>query len=293
MKVKKVNAFTDLLSGGNPAGVVTNSPNLTEEQMKYVTKTLSVSETAFVFPSKIADYKVRFFSPELEVDLCGHATIASFFTMAQEGMFGNVKEKIIVDQETKAGILSVDIYFKDGACVKVMMAQRKPVLKGIHLNRENLAKSLNIKESEIDNTLPEQIVSTGLFTLPVCIKSLYVLKTMKPDFNLIKKICMDIGVGSFHVFSFETLEENSTYHARNFAPIYSINEDPATGTANGAVCSYLLKNKILKKKNLVCEQGDIIDRPGRVFVEIDNNNVKVGGRARFVEEKEIDLEEFA
>jgi len=255
MKVKRVNAFTETLRGGNPAGVVIDPTELTEYQMKYITKTLSVSETAFVFPSNVADYKIRFFSPTLEVDLCGHATIATFFIMAQEGIFGDVDEKITVDQETKAGILPVDIYFKDGNVEKVMMTQRNPILKGIHLDRKKIAKSLNVEISEIDRSLPEQIVSTGLFTLPVCVKSFDTLQAMKPDFD-----------------------------------DYGINEDPVTGTANGAVCSYLYKNKILKKKNLVCEQGDIIGRSGRVFVEIDNNFVKVGGKARLVEEKEIKIE---
>ena len=79
------------------------------------------------------------------------------------------------------------------------------------------------------------------------------------------------------------------YHARNFAPIYGVNEDPVTGTANGAVCGYLLKNRIIQENNLLCEQGDIMGRPGRVFVEINKNVVKVGGRAKIVEEKEIKL----
>lgn len=290
MKVKKVNAFTETLRGGNPAGVVIDSPELTEYQMKYITKTLSVSETAFIFPSNVADYKIRFFSPTLEVDLCGHATIATFFIMAQEGIFTEAEEKTTVDQETKAGILPVDIYFKEGNVEKVMMTQRNLILKGIHLNRKKIAKSLNVEISEIDRSLPEQIVSTGLFTLPVCVKSFDTLQAMKPDFDEVKAICKNIGAGSFHVFTFETIDETSAYHARNFAPIYGINEDPVTGTANGAVCIYLLKNKILKKKNLVCEQGDIIGRSGRVFVEIDNNFVKVGGKARLVEEKEIKIE---
>jgi len=290
MNVKKVNAFTETIEGGNPAGVVLNSPNLTENQMKNITKIMSVSETAFVFTSNVADYKIRFFSSTLEVDLCGHATIATFFTMAQKQIFKNMEEKITVDQETKAGILPVDIYSKEGNVEKVMMTQGKTILKGIHLDRRKLAESLNVEASEIDKSLPEQIVSTGLFTLPVCIKSFDTLKSMKPDFDEVKEICKDLGVGSFHVFTFDTIEETSTYHARNFAPMYGIDEDPVTGTANGAVCIYLYKNKILKKKNIICEQGDILGRPGRVFVEIDNNIIKVGGKAKLVEEKEIKIE---
>ena len=101
IKVKKVNAFTDSIYGGNPAGVVLNSPNLTDKQMAYISKILNVSETAFVFPSVNADFKLRFFTPELEIDLCGHATIATFFTMALENFFPDKINKIVT-QETKA-----------------------------------------------------------------------------------------------------------------------------------------------------------------------------------------------
>jgi len=290
MNVKKVNAFTDDISGGNPAGVVFDSPILSDMQMKSVSKILSVSETAYVYPSCVADYKTRFFSPTSEVDLCGHATIATFFTMAKEKIIASNKEKIGLDQETNAGILPIEILYKDGVVDRVMMTQSKPVFKGVHLSLDKITSSLNITKSEINTSLPEQIVSTGLFTCPLCVKTFETLKSMKPDFSLVKKLCHSMDVGSFHVFTFDTIEENSIYHARNFAPVYGINEDPVTGTANGAVCSYLYKNKIIDKKNLVCEQGDIIGRPGRVFVEIENNTVKVGGRAVFVLEKEIDME---
>lgn len=288
IKVKRVNAFTDSLDGGNPAGVLLDSPDLTDAQMAFITKQLSVSETAFVFPSNKADYKVRFFSPTIEVDLCGHATIATFFTTALNGVFPQDKE-IVVTQETKAGILPVSIYFSKGEVDKVMMTQGQAIYKNIHFDISKIAESLKIDTEEIDHTMPNQTVSTGLFTLPICIKSYDVLKNIKPDFEEVKHICNKINSGSFFLFSFETLNEDSLYHARCFAPVYAINEDPVTGTANGAVCSYLLKNNIIKDKELICEQGDIIGRAGRVFVDIKNDVVKVGGRAKIVEETEIEI----
>ena len=287
IRVKKVNAFTDSIKGGNPAGVVLNSPDLTAKQMAYVSKMFKVSETAFVFPSSNADFKLRFFTPEIEVDLCGHATIATFFTMALEDFFPDKINRIVL-QETKAGVFPVNINFtEDGNVDRVMMTQRKPIFKDIHLDILKIANSLKISRENINDSLPKQIVSTGLFTLPICIKSFDVLKKIKPDFNKIKKICNDLGTGSFHLFTFETIEHASVYHARNFAPVYGVNEDPVTGTANGAVCSYLIKNRIVQENNLLCEQGDVIGRPGRVFVEINKNIVKVGGRAIVVGEKEI------
>jgi len=288
INVKKVNAFTESLEGGNPAGVVLDSPDLTDEQMKHVSKVLSVSETAFVFPSKKAEYKIRFLSPDVEVDLCGHATIATFFTMALERVFSQ-NINTVVTQETKSGVLPVDIYFSDETVDRVMMTQATLRCKDICLDISILADSLNISVDEIDDSLPKQIVSTGLFTLPLCVKSFDILKAINPDFEKIKKLCNRFGAGSFHLFTFDTIEPNSTYHARNFAPVYGVNEDPVTGTANGAVCSYLLKNKMVKDRNLICEQGDIMGRPGRIFVEIDRDGVKVGGKARVVEEREISV----
>jgi len=287
VKVKKVNAFTDSTEGGNPAGVVLDSPVLTVDQMAYISKILNVSETAFVFPSKKADFKTRFFTPTIEVDLCGHATIATFFTMALEKKFPD-KKNMTLTQETNVGVLPVNIEFSDDKKLeRVMMHQSMPVIKDVKIDFCEVADSLNISVDEIDDSLPKQIVSTGLFTLPVCVKSFNTLKRINPDFDKVKNICNKIGVGSFHVFTFKTVEEKSVYHARNFPPLYGINEDPVTGTANGAVCSYLIKNRIIKNHSLICEQGDIIGRSGRVFVEIDNNSIKVGGRAKTIEEKVI------
>ena len=289
VKAKIVNAFTDSFEGGNPAGVVLNSPDLTDKQMADITKELKVSETAFVFPSSKADFKIRFFSPNIEVDLCGHATIATFFTMASEGIFEK-KQNMILTQETKAGVLPVSIEFlDDGKIYRVMMSQEKPILKDIYLDISEISDSLNLSKENIDSSLPKQVVSTGLFTIPICIKSYNVLKSIEPDFNKIKDICIKHNFGSFHLFTFDTHEPRSVYHARNFAPLYGINEDPVTGTANGAVCSYLLINKIIHENILICEQGDIIGRPGRVFVEIVKNSVKVGGKAKIVKEKEIKI----
>lgn len=286
IKVKKVNAFTDSINGGNPAGVLLDSPDLTDEQMIFITKQLGVSETAFVFPSKKADYKVRFFSPNVEVDLCGHATIATFFTMGLQVRFQNNKNTIVT-QETNVGVLPVDIIFQDQNLERVMMTQAKSVYKNIHFNISKIAYALHIDEKEIDSTFPLQLSSTGLFCLPICIKSYDVLKNIKPDFDEVKNICNKIDSGSFFLFSFETLNEDSLYHARCFAPVYGVNEDPVTGTANGVVTSYLKNNKKITDGAYICEQGDIIGRPGRVYVELKNDVVKVGGKAKIIEEKEI------
>ena len=117
---------------------------------------------------------------------------------------------------------------------------------------------------------------------------IWCLRNIQPNFSKIKKICKKYGIGSYHLFTFDTIESDSVYHARNFPPLYGINEDPVTGTANGAVCSYLFKNNIIKNDHMKCEQGDIIGRPGRLFVDIKNEIIRIGGKAKIVEVFEFD-----
>jgi PhzF family phenazine biosynthesis protein len=289
LQVIIINAFSESLTGGNPAGVVLNSPKLTDIQMKLICRKLKVSETAFIFPSNIADYDVRFFSPEIEVNLCGHATIATVYAMLINKYFNN--DLIVkLTQNTKIGIFPIEIFHdEDGIFDKIMMIQKRPEFKDIDLDISEIADSLNISKKLLEDDLPKQIVSTGLYTLPICVKSFKIIKNIKPDFNKIKNICIRYGIGSIHLFTFDTIDSNSIYHARNFAPLYGINEDPVTGTANGAVCSYLFYNNIISDFNLICEQGDIINRPGRVNVTINDNEVRVGGKAKLVEEKKISI----
>lgn len=289
IKIKKINAFSESNKGGNPAGVVLNSPILTDYQMKYICKNLKVSETAFIFPSKIADFYIRFFSPRVEVNLCGHATIATFYAMLKDNYFP-VKQFFCFKQETKSGILPVEIYHKkDGIFDKIMMIQKTIKLKDIKPDFSIISDALNIDRKSIDENIPKQKISTGLYTLPICVESFNAIKKIKPNFEKIKNICKKYKVGSMHIFTFDTIDPDSIYHARNFAPLYGINEDPVTGTANGAVCSYLLNNKIISKKELICEQGDIMKRPGRVIVNLNNNEIRVGGKAKLVDEIEVDI----
>lgn len=289
VNIHKLNAFTHHSHGGNPAGVVLDTPPLSEQQMKQISHILQVSETAYLFPSTTAHIKIRFFSPTTEVDLCGHATIATSYLLAQQQKNHHTHTHHTITQETNAGILPLDFYYKNSTVERVMMTQKPPTMKNITIPWDDIATSLNISKNQIDTSLPQQITSTGLFTLPICVTSLNVLKTVKPNFQKIAFQCKKLHTGSFHVFTFETIEPNSTYHARNFPPLYGINEDPVTGTANGAVSAYLIHHNYMKPGISVVEQGDIIGRPGRVIVDITRKKVKVGGIATLVETKTLEV----
>lgn len=287
LKVYTLNAFGKSATGGNPAGVVLDADNLSEIQMKAIAKEVGLSETAFLMKSDVADFKLKFFTPTKEVPLCGHATIANFFLL--------FKLEIIAPgtytQETNAGILNIDIK-EDGT---TFMSQTQPIFSGL-LDKNKIADSLNIPADDIFSDMPIEIVSTGLPDIIVPVNSLNSLLSIDPNFDLISKISKKHNAVGYHVFTFET-KSNAIANSRNFAPLYGIPEESATGTATGALASYLFKHNKLPVNNLNSldfEQGYSMSMPSEIKadLEVENgriSNVKVGGKCSNLKEMYIKI----
>jgi len=273
-----VRAFTKNPLKGNPAGVVLDADTLSREEMQRIAAEIGASETAFIMEGEGADYKIRYFSPKREVDLCGHATIAAFHAMAEVGLIR--KESVAV--ETNAGIINVDIIGK-----MVFMEQMPAVFKEAGIGRDEVAEALGIDVADMEN-LPLESVSTGLFSLKVPVKNLEVMRRMKPDFDMVEEICRKTGAGSIFPFTFETIHKECMVHARCFAPLYGVKEDPVTGTANAALGAYLKKHGMLKQNPYRAEQGVEMGREGTVMVEV-GERVKIGGEACLVMRGEIEV----
>lgn len=286
IKVFLVNSFAKTVEGGNAAGVVLDAEGLKDDDMKKIAKILGYSETAFVSNSEVADFKVRFFTPEEEVDICGHATIAAFHTMAEQWRIHPDK----YTQETKAGVLQVEL--KNDRTI--MMSQKPPQFLEVVI-KEEIAESLNINLNEMVEGLPTQIVSTGLRDIMVPIKNLDTLNAIKPDFDKVAEVSRKYNTIGYHLFTLETLGEAHA-HTRNLAPLYGIPEESATGTSNGALACYLFEySEINRKKatHLVIEQGYSMNKPSEIIVELETkeksiNGVKVGGKA--ISFTEVDVE---
>ncbi len=283
-----INAFTECEGGGNPAGLVICDNQefvLSEEDMQFIAKRLGFSETAFVMKSDICDFKIRFFTPNAEVDLCGHATIASFAYMFKQGL---IKEGLY-KQETKAGILEVKVDEKGFA----FMEQNLPIFFEA-LEKEEIAKSLGIEVSHITDNLPVQVVSTGIKDILVPVKSQEIMKNLAADMKLISDISKKYDVTGYHVFTLDTIGK-ATAHCRNFAPLYDIPEESATGTSNGALSCYLFKYNLINEKNadkLVFEQGYEMGRPSTILgrLEVIEGKVKqviIGGTGIIEKEEKI------
>lgn len=274
--VYTLNSFAKTKDGGNPAGVVLQADGLSDEKMLGIAQQVGFSETAFVQKSEKANYKVRFFTPNSEVELCGHATIATFALLKNKKMIDDG----ILCQETKAGILNIEVDHD-----KIYMNQNTPEYLNI-IDKNEVAESLNITQNDFISHLPIQIVSTGLKDIMIPVKSLDRLFSIKPDYKKIASLSKRYNIIGFHVFSLET-KFDSTAHCRNFAPLYNINEESATGTSNGALACYLYNHGVINQaqsSELVFEQGYSMRKPSEILVslKIDKNKiceVKVGGTA--------------
>ena len=267
-----VKSFTKNPKQGNPTGIILDAENLTDEQMLQIAKKLNFSESAFVQKSEKATYKNRFFAPEKEVALCGHATLATFHVLVETGKLSfDKKEELIITQETLAGILSVTGY-KNGL---IVMTQRDPEFFPEEKDRELITNLLGISIHDILNQ-PIQTVSTGTPKLIVPIISLEALMKIKPDLEGIKEYCKNNDAKGFYPYTSETREQDSDFCARQFNPLADINEDPVTGVAAGALGCYLKKYNLIKKNRFIIEQGFNLDKAGKMIVDVIDG-VKVGG----------------
>ncbi|MFB6096787.1 MAG: PhzF family phenazine biosynthesis protein [Haloferacaceae archaeon] len=270
-----VDAFTDEPMTGNAAGVVPDGDGLTTDQMQSIARELAVSETAFFVPSGEADRRVRYFTPTQEVDLCGHATVASHAHLYAEGVVDAGTHTL----ETNVGVLEIEIE-DDGA---VWMTQDAPTVREVDLDYDRAAAALGVDPAtlrDVGADLPAAYASTGLPFLVVPVNFLESLGTADPDMGAIEDLAADYDATGVYAFTFDALEAESTLHGRMFAPGAGVPEDPVTGTASGACGAYLRHVGAFDTfpEEMVFEQGHFVDRPGHVRVRVAEE-VRVGGRA--------------
>ncbi|EOR20895.1 PhzF family phenazine biosynthesis isomerase [Cytobacillus oceanisediminis] len=294
ISVLHYDAFTEHPNQGNPAGIVLEGEKFNESEMQKIAEKVGFNETSFVLPSNIADLRIRYFTPGHEMNLCGHATIATVFALKANGHLPE-KETILI--ETRAGILPIRINQKEQSTPSIIMKQIPAQFKEFNGSRKELAEAIGIAESDLDVNQPILYGSTGIWTLLVPIKSLHVFSQMVPKNDLFPSILKEIPNASVHPFCLETFEGEATMHGRHFSsPFSGTIEDPVTGTASGVMGAYYVTYINDKGKNqpIVIEQGKEIGRNGKVSVTVsdkdDQLDVEISGTAVFVKEIKIILE---
>jgi PhzF family phenazine biosynthesis protein len=270
MRAYLVDAFTERRFEGNPAGVVLDAEGLSREDKQRIASELHASETAFVSPSGVADYKVEFFTPTTEVDFCGHATVATFFALASTG---RIAPDARLTQETRAGVLPIAVARRNDRLF-VMMTQRAPKFAAPRAQPAELAQALKIREADLDDLYPLQRANTGNWHLIAAVKSRECLDAIQYDAAALSWILRDNESVTAHLFC---AGGPRLYHARNFCPTVGVPEDPATGSAAGAFGAYLAHRGFLDEgtEEFQILQGEAMGRPSRITVRIRSRDRQV------------------
>ena len=286
-KLYTVDAFTQSGGGGNAAGVVLNAETLTAVQMQAIARLAGFSETAFIIEEGPSTHWVRFFTPQAEVGLCGHATVASYHLLRELEQIGAGRFVM----QTKSGVQEVVV----GLDGRVEMTQNLPEI-GPELAQDEVAKALGLASKDLGSLVP-QVASTGLFKIFVPVPSLDVLATVKPDFDAISRVSRRVDAIGMYVYCLD-VPGGATARCRNFAPVVGILEDSATGTSAAALASLLQhRHEVTGGKGtwLRFEQGYAIDQPSEILVELSVaegavSEVRVAGYATTRSSRELEAE---
>ena len=309
----QMDVFTNTAFAGNPLAVFPDAQGLSDERMMQIAREMNLSETVFVLPGSKdgpTDAQphvlrhLRIFTPTREIPFAGHPVVGTWNALAREGVVplpANGTGWTRIHHEVGIGILPVDIEFREGTPVKVVMTQGNfqviDEIDDAH-ERAELARSLGRSVEDLDDSLPIQVITTGLSCLAVPMRSLASLRGCRINSSQLAEIYTSRGGTGCHVFTKETFEPTSRAHARFFAPADNIAEDPATGSACGALGAYLVHHGVLKQASdeapvdFVIEQGDFMHRPSRVHLSVKGDSrqikeVRVGGESVLVARGEV------
>ncbi|TKB63820.1 MAG: PhzF family phenazine biosynthesis protein [Nitrospira sp.] len=298
LKFYQADVFTSQPFGGNPVAVFPDADGLTDDELQQIAREMNLSETVFVFPptDPAAVARLRIFTPTQEIPFAGHPVLGTFYVLAQLGRISIQEPVTPVVQECNIGLFSVELHAEQSRVVRVVMSQPKPefldpidAVDDVYL----IGGALSLPKHVIaDTKWPLQVVSTGLPVLIVPVRTLTAVRSISPDASAIINVCERFGANGIMVFTTVTVESFASVHARMFAPKIGILEDPATGSAGGALGAYLVQNGVVEvgpTTNILIEQGYEIDRPSRIFVQVESDDdviqgVKVGGHCVMVVE---------
>ncbi len=321
--LKRIDVFTTTPFAGNPAGVVLRADDLDAETMQSIAAQMKMNliETAFVGRSRSAgtDFRVRFFTPDKELDMSGHVMIGACFALVQEGMIDLSEGVTTTVFETGMGNITLEIHYRsdyesgnatdyDGTGAFIRSGEKKSgILESIMMLQplyrflpcdipvDEISRVLGIGPSEISGTgLPVVRASNEIDWLIIPVKSKETIYTMRPD--LIKLGIMNRKYDTFgnHVFSLDTFDSSCVTYSRNFSPAMGLWEDPASASGSSGLGAYLRHFGITSSGSMVMQQGNEKDNLARILVEIAGEGgrtdaVKVGGLAVNSIQRKIDI----
>jgi trans-2,3-dihydro-3-hydroxyanthranilate isomerase len=279
----QVDVFTNKVFGGNPLAVFPKADGMDEFLMQKIAREMNLSETTFVFPpiSKDHEFDIRIYTPEKEIPFGGHPMIGTAHVLQLAGKIDKICDNIRLG--TKIG--SIEISLVNGV---YMMKQPLPSFKPCKYSIKQLSDALSLNVTDIDERWVPQIVSTGFPAIFLPLKSQELLAKIKLNLSLLENILSETNM--IYAFALGKIDSFAAIHSRSFAPFVGIYEDPATGSAGGALGAYLVKNKAISKDyftKINIKQGYEMGRPSNILVTVGESegeisSINVGGNSKMV-----------
>ncbi|HUI73337.1 MAG TPA: PhzF family phenazine biosynthesis protein [Candidatus Acidoferrum sp.] len=268
-----LDVFTTTRFEGNPLAVFTDGDGLSEDLMQAIAREMNISETVFV--QKPTDdralARLRIFTPQSELKLAGHPVVGTWFLLAELGVVPAQEGGVHILQQTGAGVLPVEIRFKDGRAQRVTMTQVEARFKTAKIRKQALAKALGLAPRDLDPHLDPEFVSTGIFNLMVPLKNRAALAKIEMNMSALRKL---LGNNGTMAYCF-VLGATGHVHSRGMLP-WELYEDPATGSAAGSLGAYLVKRARLGTGHMLrILQGEDMGRPSHIEVEVSQTGKKL------------------
>lgn len=230
--------FTDTRFGGNQLAVLPSAEGLTTEQMQQITREFNFAESSFVLPPTASHTRrVRIFTPANEVPFAGHPNVGTAFTLATTGAFGDIGDSMTVTFEEKAGVVPLRIERRGERIFCELTAPEKlSIGKKVPLPSVAAAVSLTPDDVLTDAHSP-QVASVGLPFIMVQLKDRAALKRARINTAAFDALAAESVTPDVHLYV--RSRGDFDIHARMFAPLDGVPEDPATGSANCALAAML------------------------------------------------------
>jgi trans-2,3-dihydro-3-hydroxyanthranilate isomerase len=281
-----VDVFAEKKYAGNQLAVIRNAQPLSTEEMQRIANEMHFSETTFIMSDKIKNggYTVRIFTPEEELPFAGHPTIGTAYVILHE-----ILSKPVSKVNLNLGVGQIPVTVKNNI---FWMRQVQPTFLK-KFDADAMARVLGLEVSDIDGRFPIQEVSTGIPFVIVPLRSLGAIRSIAvnlKEFQALSPGTENVGI---LVFCPEAVDKGNDLHVRVFTKYPSVPEDPATGSGNGCLSAYLVKNRYFgePKIDLKAEQGYEMGRPSILYLSAEVKDgkyyISVGGKVILVAKGEL------
>jgi len=281
-----VDVFAEKKFEGNQLAVFLCENEITDSEMQKIAKEMNYSETTFI--TSIENYTVRIFTPEIELPFAGHPALGTAYVIQREIIKSNIKTLLL---NLKIGQIPILFKYKSGEAEEIWMEQNVPAF-GQFFDPELITNTLYLREEDIDIRFPIQEVSTGLPFIIVPLKTLDALKRARVEREKFFDLVENTNAKSILIFCPEARKKGNHLSVRVFTEVPGF-EDPATGSGNGCLASYLVHHQYFGKSSvdIRVEQGYEIGRPSLLLLRSEEKegqiSVSVGGKAYIVAKGEL------